>query len=79
MTGSVRDDDGYRVLLLKTDRQGNETWRKNFGNGVGESVQQTVDGGYIVTGTVEVDRDNIVLLLKTNELGNMSRQSRVKL
>ena len=25
-------------------------WRKTFGDGGGESVQQTVDGGFIVTG-----------------------------
>ena len=42
-------------------------WRKSFGDGAGGSVQQTVDGGFIVTG---VDNpDGALLLLKTNELG----------
>ena len=41
-------------------------WRKTFGKGWGNSVQQTVDGGFIVTG-----RDGDVFLFKTNELGNI--------
>ena len=44
-----------------------EGWAKTFGDGYGMSVQQTVDGGFIVTG---YDGDD-VLLLKTNELGNI--------
>jgi len=42
-------------------------WRKTFGNGYGHSVQQTVDGGFVVTGW---DGDNYVLLLKTDGQGN---------
>jgi len=42
-------------------------WRKNFGYGGGSSVQQTVDGGFIVTGG-----DGDVLLLKTDGQGNVS-------
>ena len=38
------------VFLLKTDGQGNQEWRKTFGGGLGRSVQQTVDGGFIVAG-----------------------------
>ena len=40
-------------------------WRKTFGNGRGNSVQQTVDGGFIVTG-YEVG----MFLLKTDGQGN---------
>ena len=63
--------------MLKTDVGGNEEWRKTYGDGVptnssGSSVQQTVDGGFIVTGTSEREVDvGSVLLLKTNELGNI--------
>ena len=45
--GGLYDGD---VMFLKTDGQGNEQWRKTFGEGWGYSVQQTVDGGFIVTG-----------------------------
>ena len=44
-------------------------WRKNFGEGYGYSVQQTVDGGFIVTGE-GWDGDWDALLLKTDGQGN---------
>jgi len=52
------------VLLFKTDGQGNEQWRKTFGEGWGGSVQQTADGGFIVTGGYGI------FLLKTDGQGN---------
>ena len=43
-----------------------EGWAKTFGDGYGMSVQQTVDGGFIVTGP---EGEYNLFLLKTNELG----------
>ena len=54
------------MFLLQTDGQGNEEWRKDFGQGYGSSVQETVDGGFIVTG---MDFRGEVFLLKTDGQG----------
>ena len=50
--------------LVKTDVDGNELWSKTFGGSgedQGKSVQQTTDGGYIITGGTE----GYIYLVKT--------------
>ena len=65
------------VILIKTDGNGNEVWTKTLGgiyHDSGSSVQQTTDGGYIITGVSGIDIsgtvNNQVLLLKTDNNGN---------
>jgi predicted RNase H-related nuclease YkuK (DUF458 family) len=65
--------DDIDVLLIKTDVEGNKEWDKTFsGNNYssGDFVQQTKDGGYIISGTGE-DEDRVgILLMKTDDKGN---------
>jgi len=62
------------VYLIKTNANGDTLWTRTYGgaeNDIGNSVQQTQDGGYILTGqTRSFGRYYQVYLIKTNASGD---------
>jgi len=75
------NDGGYIIggerngaHLIKTASNGTLHWSKTYGNPLGAdgktSSQQTVDGGFIITGTVINDETFDVYLIKTDSSGN---------
>lgn len=64
------------IYLVKTDADGNIIWEKNYKAGdtdewgVGRSVRQTTDGGYIVIGFVLVSSNPHIYLLKVDKNGS---------
>jgi hypothetical protein len=76
-TESYADSGHNDVWLVKTDAGGNVSWMTNFnpGNGYagGSSVEQTADGGYIVTGWTEPQNgqgNGDLVLIKADGSGN---------
>jgi hypothetical protein len=68
-------NDEYDVYLIKTNENGDTLWTKTFGGNnieIGLSVQQTHDGGYIITGYSDSfgNSGSNVYLIKTNNTGD---------
>lgn len=70
-----------RVLLIKTDTEGNQLWNRTFGGLFGYqgfSVVQTHDGGYAIGGEEETSNcgNSHALLLKTDPIGELEWKAR---
>jgi len=71
-TSSFGND--FQVYLIRTNASGDTLWTRNYGgtnNDIGNSVQQTSDGGYIVAGySNSFGVGYQVCLIKTNASGD---------
>jgi hypothetical protein len=80
VAGRFQSVTGSGMLLLKLNSQGNKVWRRTFTEPTsasfcnGFSAQQTLDNGYIIAGTTQVNfydstRHTDVFIVKTDTLG----------
>ncbi len=64
-------DNRWDALLMKLNSTGDSLWAKTFsGTGMANSIQQTQDQGYIITGTTDTVSNTDVFLIKTDSQGN---------
>jgi len=92
VTGSTNKDvtwppDSNDVVLVKTDGTGFVSWCKVYDSGkddLGYGVQQTTDGGYIISGfhdavPVSVAMNTYLLLIKTDPAGTVQWEKKYQL
>jgi hypothetical protein len=76
IAGTIRNTitSERNIWLVKTDPNGNMAWEKkirNTGDDIGNWVQQTSDGGYIIVGRTYIIKNiSNIYLIKTNADGN---------
>ncbi len=77
MAGYTGESPDYKALLVKTDAVGDTLWTRSYTCAdatikyFGQSVQQTSEGEYIITGyTSNSDYSNDIFLIKTNSYGD---------
>ena len=70
---SLIENGSSDIWLIKTDFHGNEEWIKTFDGSnrdYASSIQETIDGGYVFTGSKGTDYHSDIWLIKTDAQGN---------
>jgi|TARA_B110000908_G_scaffold18497_1_gene20784 hypothetical protein len=68
------------LWLLKTDSLGDTLWTKTYNNAFfGSTVNQTIDGGYIISGNRKLGNDFDACLIKTDGNGNLTSMFNISL
>ncbi len=74
LTAGSLNYGNFDILLIKTDSTGNEIWMKTYDindNDDAAYVEQTSDGGYIITGRTSIEDVGLgAFLIKTDLSGN---------
>ncbi len=61
----------FSIWLVKTDASGNQQWAKTVGAGTVNSIIQTSDNGFALTGYAEDGSNSDFLLIKTSPTGEV--------
>jgi len=72
-SGGSFNYSNHKFLLIKTDSDGNEIWRKTFGDNYYAYFKDgkiTNDGGFILAGISDDGNDSDIWLIKTDSDGN---------
>ena len=73
-TGTINNNGQY-IYLICFDSDGSVDWMQTFGgfnlSGIGNDVQKTIDGGYVITGSL----NDSICLIKTDSEGNINTTS----
>ena len=78
LTGGINstnsDEIGDDIIILKTDINGDEVWRKTYGGiyrDIGYDVKNSIDGGFIICGNTNGSPDTSeIIVIKTDQEGN---------
>ncbi len=70
----LSDISGSKIYIIKTNKDGKELWHNTYGGTVsdyGESVQETMDGGFIIVGSTNSygAGESDIYVIKTDENG----------
>jgi hypothetical protein len=76
----INDSNGYDILLMRTDSDGNKSWHRTFDKAPhewGRSVKQTTDKGYILLGDTYLSDTpwSDIWLIKTDSQGKSQTTS----